>query len=261
MTAAHNFQDDNEKNETTHSILSGARFEVKFEIDGQTYDFGKQRRMAFIQQGGYTDIAMVKLGVQWARGRREADYSESWEGREATDLANMRLPGLPENAVADIRPHQPENDETMYVTHYGGAGDQKKFEERRFTQHGQLGASPAEASGCRILFKRGPGGEYRLVGLYFSVGEAEAVLWSKDINSIYRQVRRMERAVEFYMGIRILVSHFTSRRNEKDGVLYRDACDRARDERKDLMQCARNENFKIIYLCNGECINPHIPIN
>ncbi|KAJ7389954.1 hypothetical protein OS493_028004 [Desmophyllum pertusum] len=117
MTVAHNFQDDIERNETTHSILSDARFRVKFDVGGQEYVFQAHQRMAFIhhlEPGDDTDfrnkdIAMVKLGHQWAYGGR--DYPH-WEREEHEKLEAM---GAQRFALCEMGPLTLIINETVYA--------------------------------------------------------------------------------------------------------------------------------------------------
>ncbi|KAL9968154.1 hypothetical protein ACROYT_G026492, partial [Oculina patagonica] len=190
MTVAHNFQDDNEKNEKTHSILSDARFEVEFDIEGQKYTFEKQKRMAFVhhlQPGDdpdykNKDIAMVKLGKQWEYGRPTEDFSE-WEIEEDNKLFKQMK--ADQFSLAEIGPPTPNKGEPVYTAHYGGDDNEKKYEEgtskildiKGPTDHlvpmlhleKKRGVMPEGASGCPIMIERE--GKYRLVGLHFSGDE------------------------------------------------------------------------------------------
>ena len=44
MTAAHNFQDDNKDNETSHSYLSEGKFRVLFHVGEKKYEFDQHKR-------------------------------------------------------------------------------------------------------------------------------------------------------------------------------------------------------------------------
>lgn len=48
MTVAHNFQDDNKDNETSHSYLSEGNFRVLFHVEGKKYEFLEHKRTAFV---------------------------------------------------------------------------------------------------------------------------------------------------------------------------------------------------------------------
>ena len=260
MTAAHNFQDDNEKkkNKTTHSILSGARCEVEFEIDGQTYLFGKQKRMAFVhhlQPGSRPDfknkdIAMVKLGVQWEYGRKSEDYSD-WEKNEQGHLANIN-----KYAVAEIEPPQPVKGETVYAAHYGGDSHEKKYEKGIKILHitsptrsqvpmlhleKKRGVLPEGASGCPIMVERED--NYRLVGLHFSGdddeedGEAEALPWNQGIREY------IQTGVSIIAGIGSYMAYTQTASMET-----------AQGQMRALEDEAKGAKLTI-YLSNGEVIN------
>ncbi|KAJ7389961.1 hypothetical protein OS493_028012 [Desmophyllum pertusum] len=281
MTVAHNFQDDIERNETTHSILSDARFQVKFDVGGQEYVFQEHQRMAFIHHlepgedadPKNKDIAMVKLGHQWGYGGR--DYP-TWEREEHEMLKAM---GAEDFALAKIDPPTPKKDETVYAVHFGGANDDKKSEESKILRitptslpwyqrcccccrlpnqavpmlhlEKKIGVLPAGSSGCPIMIKKED--KYYLVGLHFSGdaddvdGEAEALPWSQGIHDYIDRGVGIIAEIGSYMGNRKAVS-------EGAGSLEEDLNEEADKSLKELKRMARDAKLTI-YLCNGVVIN------
>ena len=280
MTVAHNFQDENEMNETIHSIFSNGKFRVEFDIEGQKYVFPaeERKRMAFIHhlESGKDadrknkDIAMVKLGHQWEYGRN--DYT-AWEREEQEKLGTMGAHDFP---LANIDVPKPEKDETVYAVHYGGNDDSKKSEESKILPppsppwyqrccfcrrlpskvpmlhlEKKIGVLPAGASGCPIMVKRGV--NYRLVGLHFSGdaddvdGEAEALPWSQGIHDYIARGVGIIAEIGSYMANRKAVS-------EGAGSLEEDLNEKADKSLKELKRMARDAKLTI-YLCNGVVIN------
>ncbi|KAJ7389957.1 hypothetical protein OS493_028007 [Desmophyllum pertusum] len=271
MTVAHNFQDENEMNETIHSIFSNGKFRVEFDIEGQKYVFPaeERKRMAFIhhlEPGEDTDfknkdIAMVKLGHQWGHGGR--DYPP-WEEEERKMLDEM---GARWFALCEMGPLTPIKNETVYAVHFGGANHSKKSEKSKILRttppspnqvsmlhlEKKKGVLPAGASGCPIMVKRGV--NYRLVGLHFSGdddnedGGAQALPWNQGIRDYINTGVGIIAGIGSYMAYSRHASQL-----EGSPELQETASDKARGCREGLESKAEGANVTI-YLCNGEVIN------
>ena len=138
MTAAHNFQKDQEVDKKSHSYLSEENFRVLFHVNGKEYKFYSQcTRIAFVHHlnpGEDTDFAnkdigMVKLGRQYEYGRNHDHYS-SWEEEEEKMLEEM-LPskfGLAQVAAAD-----PKVADSVDVVYYGDDNESKVVREVKIT--------------------------------------------------------------------------------------------------------------------------------
>ncbi|KAJ7390015.1 hypothetical protein OS493_027539 [Desmophyllum pertusum] len=275
MTVAHNFQDENEMNETIHSIFSNGKFRVEFDIEGQKYVFPaeERKRMAFIHhlESGKDadrknkDIAMVKLGHQWEYGRN--DYT-AWEREEQEKLGAM---GAHRFALAKIDVPTPKTDETVYAVHFGGANDDKKSEESKILRitppspnqvsmlhlEKKIGVLPAGASGCPIMVRRGV--NYRLVGLHFSGhadsvdGEAQALQWNQGIHGYINTGVRIIADIGSYVTYSKLASQLegSTENAKKNQEKAKKTAQESLEHLESMAKCAK----LTIYLCNGEVIN------
>lgn len=140
MTVAHNFQDDDETDETFHNIMAKGKFKVTW----NGHEFEEHKRMAFVhhlQPGDDADtqnkdIAMFKLGIQYEYGRNQNDYSD-WENSEDEMLRSMNAASC---AIANAQgaqlfhPQNPQVRENVYAFYYGGADDAFKEEELKITK-------------------------------------------------------------------------------------------------------------------------------
>ena len=121
MTAAHNFQDDNKDNETSHSYLSEGKFHVLFHVGGKKYEFDQHKRTAFVHHLNpgedadfkYKDIGMVKLGVQYP-GREKLP---EWEDKEEEQIKAIK-----KLAFAQTDPPVHGAGDDVYAIYYGDAG-------------------------------------------------------------------------------------------------------------------------------------------
>ena len=131
MSVAHNFQDDQETDQTVHNFMSGGKFKVTW--NGHT--FGEHKRMAFIhhlEPGEYTDIkntdiAMFKLGIQYEYARKKENYTP-WEKSEDEMLKSMEAASC---AIANVQfdAPGPKEGENVYAFHYGGASNTLQEEQ------------------------------------------------------------------------------------------------------------------------------------
>ena len=137
MTAAHNFQDDENDDKSSHSYLSEGKFRVLIHVKGKEYEFPQRKRMAFVHHlnpGEATDfenkdIGMVKLGIQYEYGRNQDDYSD-WEKEEKKMLDEM----LPSNfGLAQVAAAEPKVEDSVYVVYYGDDNENKLVKEVKIT--------------------------------------------------------------------------------------------------------------------------------
>ncbi|PFX18977.1 hypothetical protein AWC38_SpisGene16620 [Stylophora pistillata] len=144
MTAAHNFQDDTERNKGIHNFLLNASFKVSFHVrhpdspDGtmKKYEFQMQKRTAFahhLQPGEDAnlkdkDIAKVKLGVQYEYAREEGDYKE-WEKEEKEKLKELAEFVKPLSEAVTSQPITPGS--SVYAVYYQACSNEKKLKEIR----------------------------------------------------------------------------------------------------------------------------------
>ena len=136
MTAAHNFQDDENDDNTSHSYLSEGKFRVLFHVGGKEYVFPQRKRTAFVHHlnpGVWADeknkdIAMVKLGIQY-------DPSvEDWEEEEAKTLTEMKP-----FAFSQTDPPIPNVGDHVYAIYNGDDGSkvEKMIKIKRISEGGK----------------------------------------------------------------------------------------------------------------------------
>ena len=136
MSVAHNFQDNQERDQTSHNIMS----EGKFKVTWHGHEFEEHKRMAFVHHlkpdGGtdfkHKDIAMFKLGKQYEYGRHEKDYS-TWEKTEDETLSKMDAASC---GIANVQldPPDPKEEEIAYAFHYGGGNNTLRVDQPKITK-------------------------------------------------------------------------------------------------------------------------------
>ena len=172
MSAAHNFQNDDNDDQSNHSLLEQAKFTFTSGEEGAKIFSPQERRTAFIhhlQPGPYMDtinkdIAMIKLGRQPGSAQLKP-----WESCEEKDLTELNLTNFATMDEREVRQCQ-----NAYAIHYGGDDNERKMVEqtvRAVTEptdaisYGTIRLGPAVqkgASGCPIINQN-----FHLVGMLF----------------------------------------------------------------------------------------------
>lgn len=147
MTVAHNFQDNKNDNETSHSYLSEGNFRVLFHVGGKKYEFLEHKRTAFVHHlktgkkpdFKNKDIGMVKLGVQYHGNENPPD----WEDKERKQLIEMKAV-----AFSKIDPPVHGAGDDVYAIYYGDAGSTvQKMKIKRTSEKGKQTETNTKKSG------------------------------------------------------------------------------------------------------------------
>ena len=262
MTAAHNFQDEDRDDETTHSLINQSEF--SFFVGGETRTFGRHERTAFIHhlqpgEGAHPedkDIAMVKLGLQHEYRRSPSEYEEIWEKQEKQMLNGLEI--FAKLEFPDVQVGQ-----SVQAVRFGGNTNDKKIVTSRVTNisdgsesvpvpllhlHNPGGGTvecpfPSGSSGCPILIESG--GEFILVGLHFSGdadetnpnGEAEALPWSQEIHQYIHEGVGLIVDIDGYMANKKKAATST-------GEPQIQANEEANQYRASLIQTAQKNNLR-----------------
>ena len=131
MSVAHNFRNDDNDRVFQHSLLSETTFSFFSEGGRELKKFLAQpNRTAFIHhlRSGpgidqrNKDIAMIKLGRQYARPGKEE--LTGWESEEEDNLTELNLTNF-----ASMHKRVVKQDSKVHAIHYGGKNDDRKISE------------------------------------------------------------------------------------------------------------------------------------